>query len=137
MIVALFFSENSIFVGWASWKPAAVDIVNQNLSFLRRAAFLSKEDFHIIIIFFHKEIVRKFWTPRNPVGPVAGYQVVGIIEILKLFTRRGFGTWIKKKLVKVMSLFKEADRSCEEKLKPNTDFGRYGHRRAEIGWGIE
>ena len=50
----------------------------------------------IIIIFLHKEIVRKFWTPRNPVGPVAGYQVVGIIEILKLFTRRGFGTWIKK-----------------------------------------
>ena len=93
LVVALFTSENYVFVGWASWKPPAVDIVNQNLSFLRRAAF----HFHIIIIFFHKEIVRKFWTPRNPVGPVAEYQVVGIIEILELFTRRGLGTWIKKK----------------------------------------
>ena len=35
-----------------------------------------------------------------------------------------------------MSLFKKADRSFEEKLKPNTDFWRYGHMQAEIGWGI-
>ena len=42
-----------------------------------------------------------------------------------------------KKLVKVMSVFKKAGISFKEKLKPNTDFGRNGHRQAEIGWGIE
>ena len=62
----------------------------------QKGSFSFKRRF-IIIILFHKGIVRKFWTPRNPVGPVAEYQVVGIIEILELFTRRGLGTWIKKK----------------------------------------
>ena len=62
LVVALFTSENSVFVGWASWKPAAVDIVNQNLSFLRRAAFLSKEDLSSSF-YFIRELSGNFGHP--------------------------------------------------------------------------